>query len=174
MAVEVAKEEQDEPPINIMWVCPVCRKTAHISRKYCDCGAVLRGAAVAKSTKLPKCGPLNFEVPGLSCNDCPEGYSCRHCSSFAEPQTNSAGFGGEECEHRDETKRCHCCRSQVEARGRMATFNFSAYMSEIRKRNKAANSEAGNNLFAKAASIIYDEMTAPILARIRREEERAV
>ena len=38
--------EQEEPRTNIMWACPSCGKTAHISRRHCDCRAVLRGAAV--------------------------------------------------------------------------------------------------------------------------------
>jgi hypothetical protein len=53
-------------------------------------------------------------------------------------------------------------------------FAFAKRIAERRKLNEAAGGEWAENLLAITASVIYDVITAPILARIRREEERAV
>ena len=176
MAIDSGKEKQEAPKTSVMWTCPSCGKTAHISRRFCDCHAALRRASVKRSAGLPDVGPCNFEAPGLCCNDCPGG--CARCASFVEPRMNSDGYGGEECKNKAGTERCSCCQFQIKARRRMATFDFSAYMNEIRERNKAANreenNEEGKNLFARAADVIYEEITQQILARINREREWAV
>jgi hypothetical protein len=163
--------KEAEPQTRVMWACPSCGKKAHISRRRCDCGAVLRGAATVVSAKPPDCGPLNFEAPGLSCNDCPEG--CPYCSSFGIPETNVDGFGGEECRRRTAgAARCSCCRSQAKAAAELGRVDLTAIISDLR--NKGADEAAGNTLYAKAAGIIREAITRPILARIDQAMERAI
>ena len=141
-----------------------------MSRKYCDCHADLRRASVARSAALPAVGPCNFESPGLHCGDCPA--DCMYCASFAEPETNEAGFGGKECRHRTAgTERCSCCQNQVKLAERLQGLKFTAMMAETRKEKKELEAA---NLFTAAAAVVYGEMTQQILARINREQEWAV
>lgn len=161
----VGKTERAAAETRPLRVCPSCGKTAHIGRKYCDCHADLRRAGVIQSAALPEVGPCNFEAPGLHCGDCPE--NCMYCASFGQPKTNNAGFGGKACRHRAGTARCYCCRSQTDLAEKLGGVYFSAIIGEIRARN-----EGSENLFAKAASIMREEIAKPILARIN--QRRAV
>ena len=168
MAVE--KKEREGPATSLVRVCPSCNKKAHISRRYCDCHADLRDAGVALSADPPEIAPCNFEAPGLCCGDCPA--DCAYCASFAETKMNSAGFGGEKCRHRNTgTARCYCCQFQVKLSERLRGLAFTEMMDELRKEKPALETA---NLFTRSAAAIYGMMTQHILARIQREEERAV
>jgi hypothetical protein len=165
------KKRDEGKKTHLTLVCPSCGKTAHIDRKYCDCHADLRHAAVTTSLDPPDVGPCNFEAPGLHCGDCPE--ACMYCASFGLPQTNGSGYGGKDCRHNLGIAKCHCCQSQITIAINLRSVSLSKIISEVRKEKEVAEKEEAENLFARAASVIYDEITKPILFRISQKRVRA-
>ncbi|MDR3173382.1 MAG: hypothetical protein LBU19_03950 [Treponema sp.] len=150
-------------------VCPSCGKTAHISRKYCGCHADLSRAKAAMSEEPPEAGPCNFETEGLHCGDCPEG--CRRCASFGHPQTNGAGFGGEDCRHNAGTARCGCCQAQVKIAIKLGKTDFTELIKGLLEKRAPGSPE---NIYGEIAGFIRSGMVKPVLARINREREKAV
>ena len=170
MAIDPGKKDPAAPKPGIVRVCPSCGRTAHPDRKYCDCHADLRNAGAMVSAKPPEVGPCNFEAPGLHCGDCPE--DCLYCASFGEPRRNKAGFGGEECRHRTAgSKRCSCCLWQVKLALQISRSDFSGTF-KAQSRDADSRQERAPNLFFHAASMIYDDMTRQVLARIEQAQER--
>ncbi|MDR1315371.1 MAG: hypothetical protein LBK13_00745 [Spirochaetales bacterium] len=173
------KEFQDEEKkeaakqTRFMLVCPSCGKTVDMKRRYCDCHADLCNANATASANPPEVGRCNFESPNLTCNDCPE--DCMYCASFGEPETNRAGFGGQDCRHKKTgTARCNCCQFQVKIGIKLGSVNFLEFVSGVlEKRRAAGKAEEGKNPWLEAADIIRGYMENPILNRISRERERA-
>jgi hypothetical protein len=158
---------REGPIIYTVWICPRCGKTAHLDRKYCNCHERLNRATTSKSAKPPQVGPCNFEVAGLNCNDCPE--TCMRCHSFGSSETNSDGFGGEGCRHKDSSPLCHCCRSQAKIMTNFARVNFTGLIKELRQDQKMESA----NMFLEIADFVREEISKPALSRIQRAMERA-
>ncbi|MDR1249015.1 MAG: hypothetical protein LBK63_06905 [Treponema sp.] len=167
-------KKPDARNMNLLKLCPACGKTAHTSRKYCDCHADLRQATFIESTNPPQVEKINFESPGLTCNDCPE--DCKYCFSFAEPDTNRDGFGGKDCRHQmTGTARCYCCQGQVKIAENFHLISFVEVARAVMERRRAeGNAEAldGENLFQEAAGVIWEQMTEPIRNRINQALQR--
>jgi hypothetical protein len=161
----------------LMWVCPACKKTVDMSRRYCNCHADLREAATIASVNSPEVGPCNFEAPGLTCYDCPE--DCMYCPSFDSPVTNSAGFGGQNCRHnKTGTAKCCCCQAQIKIGIDWQAHNISfsrlaMKVMEGRRANGQAENLAGKNIWFEAADFISEEMKKPVLNRIKQRLDRA-
>jgi hypothetical protein len=165
-------EQAGEQKKLLMYICPLCGKTVDMSRRYCNCHANLREATVMESADLLEVKPCNFESPGLNCSDCPE--DCMYCASFGEPETNRAGFGGQDCRHKITGKaKCYCCKSQAELALNLGTVSFSQLAREVMEKRRAeGKAEEGKNVFLKAAEIIREQMEKPILDQIKQKWER--
>jgi hypothetical protein len=164
--------------MNLLKLCPACGKTVHATRRYCDCRADLRQATFTESANPPQVEKINFESPGLTCNDCPE--DCKYCFSFAEPETNRNGFGGKDCRHQiTGTARCYCCQVQVKIATEIGRTNFTELIREIAAERRVKTDSAlasdldvkvaeeeQKNLFQEAADIILRGVTQPIRKRI--------
>jgi hypothetical protein len=169
----IGGKKQEAPKTYFVSVCNSCGKTAHISRRFCSCGAELGNAKSFNSSRPPDNGPCNFETRGLSCNDCPE--DCLPCAGHGIPQTDFSGFGGKGCRYRVGSARCYCCQQQVEIAIKLGTVEFSEIISEVMAKRRADGGTSGKkNIFLEAADVIREEMTKPVLARIQRYEEASL
>jgi predicted CopG family antitoxin len=152
-----------------VWVCPSCKKTVHISRRYCNCHTGLIHADIKESADRPAIGPCNFETEGLNCGDCPE--DCMYCFGFGLPKTNKFGFGGTDCRHNNGTTRCYCCQAQVKVAIKLSETSFSEIVRDVTEKRRAARDageEAGEvkNRCFEIADTIRDMMTERVQARI--------
>jgi hypothetical protein len=155
-AVKNFQEEKPEIKKSYpMWVCPGCGKTVHIDRQYCDCHTRLDQAAIRMAEEPPEYDRCNFEMADLTCADCPE--NCEWCPGFGTRETNSAGFGGKDCLHRNTlSARCSCCLDQVT-------------ISDELKGIKLMGSRFKN--FKDMTDYIRSTMKKPILDRIRKAQK---
>jgi hypothetical protein len=162
------QDKDDKPREKAAWVCPQCGKTVHLTRRYCNCRADLRGARVRLSAAPPEVGPCNFESPNITCNDCL--IPCAWCAGFGVMETNGNGFGGKGCQHKNTDARCYCCQSQVEIIGKLtAEVNIAQYM------HPKTGEEPPEFLamMSSASELALTKMEEPVLARIKHLYEKA-
>jgi hypothetical protein len=157
------------PKTQPAWLCPACGKTAHVSRRFCRCGEALNHAAAAHIAGPPDIGPCNFEIPGLSCDDCPE--DCLPCAGYGIPEAAFSGFGGKNCRSHAGTPRCYCCQAQIKIAINLRKQNISEIIGGVlAKRKSGKETGEGKNVFLVAAEIILEETAKPVRARIERYE----
>jgi hypothetical protein len=92
-------------------ICPWCKSKIALDRRFCKCFYDMT------SGRLPvyMCDdnsdilePVNVETGKENCEHC--GLGCGRCYSFSVLKKNNAGFGGQDCEHKQDHIRCTCCQ----------------------------------------------------------------
>ena len=81
----------------LVTVCPVCGRTLHGSRRYCECHAFLAHAKSRMTTQPPDLGECNINTEEFTCDECVN--NCAVCPMF----------GNLNCASRKDDTRCNCC-----------------------------------------------------------------
>ncbi|MDR1251711.1 MAG: hypothetical protein LBK62_06045 [Treponema sp.] len=110
-------KQEESPKAHVEHVykkCPRCDTYIDYSRDYCNCHEPMpRNAPAALFTEdNPNrdilAAPMNVESDTVNCIDC--GLGCNLCHSFFFLKTNSRGWGGKGCRHKQDSIKCTCCQ----------------------------------------------------------------
>jgi hypothetical protein len=150
MALSDERKEEEKQAGIAYHQCPKCKRRFDLSRRWCsacharlgDCGDSIYWS---DDTSLTVAGPVNVDFTGVSCDDC--GAGCKICYSFSSPQKNSRGFGGKDCERRQDDLKCACCQGILRNGMKLADVKL----------------EKGANFFKELAQQIDRNITAIVL-----------
>lgn len=101
--------------------CWHCKKITYPEGKYCPyCGKDLFINDKGQNTSLTHMSDTDLNLPrfniiekDFSCQKCKMYLRCEHCFSFGMLQKNDSGFGGIDCDKKNDSIKCVCCQSFI-------------------------------------------------------------
>jgi len=144
MALENEKDKK-EPIDWYFFVCPKCKNKVETDRRYCACGTDLNHQPLHKQKSIDPPDMLklkNLDIPSAPCDSCMG--NCSYCASFSVKGKNSGGWGGTDCEHKQNHIMCTCCWLMIERQDDTPGINNAIAAALKGKDNILANRYSGN------------------------------
>jgi hypothetical protein len=95
-------------------ICPKCKRKICFDRRYCICGTDMNWEPMYRDESIERPKMLekrNLDLPYFSCDVC-DG-NCSLCHSYSVPNKNYKGWGGLDCEHKQNNIKCTCCQLMI-------------------------------------------------------------